>query len=85
MIELRPIRDNERVAVALPTRDRHSYLSVLPASLAAQTYTNWMTVINDDSESPVAQAFCSVSIPLDDCCSMGVLTGHVNTARCGSL
>ena len=53
MIELRPIRDNERVAIAIPTRDRHSYLSVLLASLAIQTYTNWMMVINDDSENPV--------------------------------
>ncbi len=53
MIKLRPIKSDEKVAVAIPTRNRPSYLAVLLASLLHQTYTNFMIVINDQSDSPV--------------------------------
>lgn len=55
MIKFRPLRNDEKVAIAIPTKNRHSYLAVLLASLIPQTYTNWMMVINDDSDVPVEE------------------------------
>lgn len=53
MIRLRPIKTDEKIAVAIPTKNRPSYLAVLLASLLNQTYTNFAIVINDQSDSPV--------------------------------
>lgn len=53
MINLRPMKADEKIAVAIPTKNRHSYLAVLIASLLNQTYKNFMIVINDQSDSPV--------------------------------
>lgn len=53
MTNLRPIKADEKIAVAIPTRNRPSYLAVLIASLLNQTYTNFMIVINDQSDSSV--------------------------------
>ncbi len=53
MLSLRPIRKDEKIAVAIPTKNRPSYLAVLLNSLLNQTYTNFMIVINDQSDSPV--------------------------------
>ncbi|MGH7807863.1 MAG: glycosyltransferase, partial [Thermodesulfobacteriota bacterium] len=55
MIKFRPIRNDEKVAIAIPTKNRHNYLAVLLASLAPRTYTNWMMVINDDRDVPVEE------------------------------
>jgi len=51
--ELRPLRSDEKIAIAVPTRDRPSYLAVLIACVLSQTHTNWMLLINDQSETPV--------------------------------
>lgn len=53
MVKLRPIKTDEKIAIAIPTKNRPSYLAVLLASLLNQTYTNFMIVINDQSDSPV--------------------------------
>ena len=53
MIKLRPIKRDEKIAIAIPTKNRPSYLAALLASLLNQTYTNFMIVINDQSDSPV--------------------------------
>jgi len=53
VIELKPLRPDEKIAIAVPTRDRPSYLAVLVACILSQTYTNWMLLINDQSETPV--------------------------------
>lgn len=53
MHSLRHIKKDERIAVAIPTKNRPSYLAVLLNSLLNQTYTNFMIVINDQSDSPV--------------------------------
>lgn len=53
MIKLRPIRPDEKVAVAIPTKNRPNYLAILLTSLLDQTYTNFMIVINDQSDTPV--------------------------------
>jgi GT2 family glycosyltransferase len=53
MIKLRPIKPDEKVAVAIPTKNRPNYLAILLTSLLNQTYTNFMIVINDQSDSPV--------------------------------
>ncbi len=53
MKNLRQIKPDEKIAVAIPTRNRPSYLAVLLASLLNQTYKNFMIVINDQSDSPV--------------------------------
>ena len=56
MIKLKPIKENERIAIAIPTKNRHNYLAVLLTSLIQQTYTNWMIVINDQSDLPIEEA-----------------------------
>lgn len=53
MLRLRHIKKDEKIAVAIPTKNRPSYLAVLLNSLLNQTYTNFMIVINDQSNSPV--------------------------------
>lgn len=53
MIKFRPVKPDEKIAVAIPTKNRPSYLAVLLTSLLSQTYTNWMILINDQSEIPV--------------------------------
>ncbi|MEW6144006.1 MAG: glycosyltransferase [Thermodesulfobacteriota bacterium] len=53
MIKLRPIRPDEKIAVAIPTKNRPGYLAILLTSLLNQTYTNFTIVINDQSDSPV--------------------------------
>jgi glycosyltransferase involved in cell wall biosynthesis len=35
----------DRIAVAVPTRDRPAHLAVLLAALATQTYPNWTLVV----------------------------------------
>jgi GT2 family glycosyltransferase len=55
MLRLRPIKTDEKIAVAIPTKNRPSYLAVLLTSLLNQTYTNFMIVINDQSNLPVAR------------------------------
>ncbi len=55
MLRLRPIKKDEKIAIAIPTKNRPSYLAVLLTSLLNQTYTNFMIVINDQSDSPVAR------------------------------
>ena len=55
MIKLKPIRKNEKIGIAIPTKNRHVYLAALLASLAHQTYTNWMLVINDSSDQAVEE------------------------------
>jgi GT2 family glycosyltransferase len=55
MLKLKPIRNDEKIAIAVPTKNRHTYLAVLLTSLIQQTYTNWMVVINDQSEIPVEE------------------------------
>jgi GT2 family glycosyltransferase len=52
---LRPLARDERIAVAIPTRNRPGYLAVLLAALAQQTYPDWMLVINDSSTPPVTE------------------------------
>jgi len=53
MIKLRPIKPDEKIAVAIPTKNRPSYLAILLTSLLNQTYTNFTIVINDQGELPV--------------------------------
>ncbi len=53
MIKFRPIKPDETIAVAIPTKNRPSYLAVLLTSLLGQTYTNWTILINDQSDIPV--------------------------------
>jgi GT2 family glycosyltransferase len=55
MIELRPLKDNETIAIAIATKNRPTYLAVLLTSIIQQTYTNWMMVINDQSDVPVEE------------------------------
>jgi GT2 family glycosyltransferase len=50
---LKPLTGNERIAVAIPTKNRPSYLAALLASLTCQTFEDWALVINDSSDSPV--------------------------------
>lgn len=50
---MRPIRPGETIAVAIATKNRPSYLASLLTSLSAQTYENWVLVINDQSDPPV--------------------------------
>ena len=47
------INKNEKIAVAIPTKNRPSYLAVLISSLLTQTYKNFMIIINDQSDSPI--------------------------------
>lgn len=53
MDRLRQIKKDEKIAVAIPTKNRPSYLAVLLNSLLNQTFTNFMIVINDQSDSPI--------------------------------
>jgi len=55
MIKLRPIKQNEKIAVTISTKNRHSYLTALLASIIHQTYANWMLVINDSSQPPAQE------------------------------
>jgi hypothetical protein len=50
---LRLFRPDERIAIAIPTKNRPTYLSALLASLVEQTVQNWLLVINDSSQPPV--------------------------------
>ncbi|HYE75264.1 MAG TPA: glycosyltransferase [Blastocatellia bacterium] len=54
-VRLRPLLKDEKIAVAIPTKNRHGYLTALLTSLANQTYKNWMLVVNDSSDSPVEE------------------------------
>jgi GT2 family glycosyltransferase len=54
-LRLRPLAADERIAVAIPTKNRPSYLAALLASLISQTFDNWLLVINDSSDPPVEQ------------------------------
>ncbi len=71
MIEVKPLRPDEKIAIAVPTRDRPSYLAVLIACILSQTYTNWMLVINDQSETPVERDHA-----LQDLFNLAKRTGH---------
>ncbi len=53
---MRRITENERVAIAIPTRNRHAHLAVTLGALLRQGYANWMLVINDSSDVPVESA-----------------------------
>lgn len=53
MTKLRPIKPDEKIAVAIPTKNRPSHLAILLTSLLNQTYTNFMIIINDQSDAPV--------------------------------
>lgn len=55
MIKLEPIKQDEKIAIAIPTKNRHSYLSALLSSLVQQSYVNWMLVINDSSKPCVEE------------------------------
>lgn len=50
---LRPLNADEPLAVAIPTKNRPEYLATLLRSVCAQTFGNWMVVINDSSDVPV--------------------------------
>lgn len=45
---------DEIVAVTIATKNRPGYLAALLATLSQQTYPNWVLVVNDQSEAPVA-------------------------------
>ena len=53
--QLRPLQPDEHIAVAIPTKNRPTYLSALLASLADQSFKNWSLIINDSSDSPVQE------------------------------
>lgn len=52
---LRPLQRDQRIAVAIPTKNRPSYLAALLASLVHQTFGNWLLVVNDSSDVPVEE------------------------------
>ncbi len=52
---LEPLATDERLAVAIPTKNRPSYLVALLASLVYQTFEDWLLVINDSSDPPVEE------------------------------
>lgn len=52
---LEPIREHERIAVAICTKNRPGYLAALLGSLVNQTYSRWTLVLNDQSASPVRE------------------------------
>jgi GT2 family glycosyltransferase len=54
-LHLKPLAADERIAVAIPTKNRPSYLAALLASLAYQTFEDWLLVINDSSDPPVTE------------------------------
>lgn len=68
---LKQIQEFEKIAVAIPTKNRPSYLAVLLSSLLNQTYKNFMIVINDQSDTP-AQRDNAVS----DLITLAENTGH---------
>src|SRR5215468_9142887 len=49
------LEPDERIAVAIPTKNRPTYLSALLASLVEQSCQNWLLVINDSSDTPVQE------------------------------
>ena len=53
MIKLKAFKKNEKIAIAICTKNRYSYLAILLASLLVQTYRNWTLVINDSSDRPI--------------------------------
>src|SRR5262245_47447636 len=52
---LRPLRPDERIAVAIPTKNRPTYLAALLASLVDQSFRDWGLIINDSSDLPVQE------------------------------
>ncbi len=52
---LRPLQPDERIAVAIPTKNRPTYVAALLASLVEQSFQNWALVINDSSDAPVRE------------------------------
>jgi hypothetical protein len=54
-VRLTPLAADERIAVAIPTKNRPSYLAALLASLVSQSFQNWLLVINDSSDSPIEE------------------------------
>ena len=71
MIKLRPLSPDEKIAVAVPTRNRPAYLSILISCILNQTYTNWMLLINDQSDTPVDRDHA-----LRDLFNLARRTGH---------
>jgi hypothetical protein len=57
------------MAVAIPTKNRPEYLAALLTSLADQTFSDWMLVINDSSDVPVEQHAAIRDL-------LGLLTSH---------
>ncbi len=49
-------RADEKIAVAIPTRNRPGYLASLLASLSQQTYRHWSLVVNDQSDPPARES-----------------------------
>jgi len=54
-VRLTPLAADERIAVAIPTKNRPSYLAALLASLVSQSFQNWLLVINDSSDTPIEE------------------------------
>jgi hypothetical protein len=52
---LKPLQPHERIAVAIPTKNRPTYLCALLTSLVAQSFENWSLIINDSSDPPVQE------------------------------
>lgn len=52
---LRRLRTDERIAIAVPTKNRPEFLAALLASLVHQTFGEWLLVINDSSDTPVEE------------------------------
>jgi hypothetical protein len=53
--QLPPLPRDQRIAVAIPTKNRPSYLVALLASLVHQTFGNWLLVVNDQSDVPIEE------------------------------
>ena len=53
--QLHALSSDLRLAVAIPTKNRPSYLAALLASLVHQTFGNWLLVVNDSSDEPVEE------------------------------
>jgi len=51
----RRLHDDERIAVAVPTKNRPEFLVALLASLVHQTFGEWLLVINDSSDTPIEE------------------------------
>lgn len=52
---LRPLEQDEKIAVAIPTKNRPAHLSALLASLVHQRFQAWLLIINDSSQPPIEQ------------------------------